>query len=309
MMTDKPKKLSDTARALLTVAAMRNDHLIALPKLPVAAARQVVRSLLIAGLAKEVPAPISDPGYAWRTGEDGGVLMLRATELGLAGVAGREGTAALPISTGAKIETLAEVGATTGTDAAGAVTVAAPITLDLVTNAASPGQHAQGVPDAAAIVPASAHATASPEVTLTGSRRPRRTDVLWLAAQALLEVWDNRAESDRETVDALNCPFIALRAALAAGASAPDSIATLRPPTETKQAQVVAMLACDEGASGRQIAEAMGWAPHTVRGFLAGLGRKGIKVDVLERVRQVGANRQGAKGSYTVYRLAGGPKP
>ncbi|MDX6654917.1 MAG: long-chain acyl-CoA synthetase [Solirubrobacterales bacterium] len=40
-MTDKPKKLSDTVRALLTAAARRNDHLIAPPKLPVAAARQV----------------------------------------------------------------------------------------------------------------------------------------------------------------------------------------------------------------------------------------------------------------------------
>jgi hypothetical protein len=66
------------------------------------------------------------------------------------------------------------------------------------------------------------------------------------------------------------------------------------------------MLAHDEGASGPQIAEEMGWAPHTVRGFLAGLARKGIKLEVLDRVRQVGADRQGDKGSYTVYRVAGG---
>jgi hypothetical protein len=45
------------------------------------------------------------------------------------------------------------------------------------------------------------------------------------------------------------------------------------------------------------------WAPHTVRGFLAGLARKGIKFEVLDRVRQVGADRQGAKGSCSVYRL------
>jgi hypothetical protein len=74
-MTDKPKKLSDTARTLLTSAAMRDDHLIQFPRLPAAAARQVIRSLLNAGLAEEVPAPIDDAGYAWRTGEDGGVLM------------------------------------------------------------------------------------------------------------------------------------------------------------------------------------------------------------------------------------------
>jgi hypothetical protein len=63
------------------------------------------------------------------------------------------------------------------------------------------------------------------------------------------------------------------------------------------------MLRRDEGASGPQIAEATGWAPHSVRGFLAGLARKGLKVEVLERVRQVGPDKQGAKGSYTVYRL------
>jgi hypothetical protein len=45
-MTGKSKKLSDTARALLTVAATRDDHLVPLPRLPVAAARQVIRSLL-----------------------------------------------------------------------------------------------------------------------------------------------------------------------------------------------------------------------------------------------------------------------
>jgi hypothetical protein len=63
-MADKPKKLSDTARALLTVAATRGDHLIRPPKLPVAAARQVVRSLLGAGLAEETPVRVDDAGYA-----------------------------------------------------------------------------------------------------------------------------------------------------------------------------------------------------------------------------------------------------
>jgi predicted ArsR family transcriptional regulator len=38
------------------------------------------------------------------------------------------------------------------------------------------------------------------------------------------------------------------------------------------------MLDRNEDASGPQIAEAMGWAPHTVRGFLAGLAKKGLKV-------------------------------
>ena len=49
-----------------------------------AAARQVVCSLLIAGSIEEVPAPIENAAYALRTGEDGRVLMLRATGPGLA---------------------------------------------------------------------------------------------------------------------------------------------------------------------------------------------------------------------------------
>ena len=56
-MTGKSKKLSDTARALLTAASARDDRLIQPPRLPVAAARQVARSMLNAGLAEEIPAP------------------------------------------------------------------------------------------------------------------------------------------------------------------------------------------------------------------------------------------------------------
>jgi hypothetical protein len=41
------------------------------------------------------------------------------------------------------------------------------------------------------------------------------------------------------------------------------------------------MLRRQGGASGPDIAEAMGWAPHTIRGFLPGLPKKRIKVDVL----------------------------
>jgi hypothetical protein len=56
--------------------------------------------------------------------------------------------------------------------------------------------------------------------------------------------------------------------------------------------------------AGPQIAEATGWAPHTIRGFLAGLAKKGIVVEVLERVRQIASNKSGVKGSYSIYRLA-----
>jgi hypothetical protein len=83
-MADTPKKLSDTSRAVLTLAATRDDHLAQPPKLPIAAARQVIRSLLNARFVEEVLAPIADAVYAWRNGKDGAPLMLRATEAGLA---------------------------------------------------------------------------------------------------------------------------------------------------------------------------------------------------------------------------------
>src|SRR5690349_8193018 len=83
-MTEKPKKLSETARVLLTAAAARDDHLIQPPQLPVAAARQVVRSLLMAELAEEVPAPVEDSGFVWRRDDNGSDLVLRASQLGLA---------------------------------------------------------------------------------------------------------------------------------------------------------------------------------------------------------------------------------
>jgi hypothetical protein len=98
-----------------------------------------------------------------------------------------------------------------------------------------------------------------------------------LAAQAVLHTWDQCADGNLEIVEAMNGPFAALRAALATRASVSASIDASRPPKGTKHAQVVSMLSRDEGASGPQIAQAMGWAPHTVRGFLAGLAKKGIE--------------------------------
>jgi hypothetical protein len=85
-MIDAPRKPSDTARAALTVAATRADYLVRPPKLPVAAARQVVRSLLNNGLVEEVAASIDDPAYIWREAEDGARLNLRATDAGLTAI-------------------------------------------------------------------------------------------------------------------------------------------------------------------------------------------------------------------------------
>jgi hypothetical protein len=85
---------------------------------------------------------------------------------------------------------------------------------------------------------------------------------------------------------------------------APAPKAARGPRAGTKTETVLTLLRRHDGASIAQIIEATGWAPHTVRGYLAGLKKRGISVEVLERVRQVGPNRQGAKGSYSIYRIA-----
>jgi predicted ArsR family transcriptional regulator len=102
-------------------------------------------------------------------------------------------------------------------------------------------------------------------------------------------------------MEALRTLLAGKRARAAREANAPR-----KPREGTKQEQVLAMLRRPEGATVAQIAEATGWAQHTVRGFFAGLRkREGIAVEVLERVRQVGPNKAGARGSFTVYRVAG----
>jgi hypothetical protein len=127
------------------------------------------------------------------------------------------------------------------------------------------------------------------------------------AAQRVLAAWDDEENRTTDMVGALEGPMQALRAALAGKPSrASRATGAPRKPREgTKQETVLALLRRDEGATIAQIIDATGWQSHTVRGFLAGLKRKGITVEVLERIRQVGPNKEGAKGSYSIYRLAG----
>jgi biotin operon repressor len=128
-------------------------------------------------------------------------------------------------------------------------------------------------------------------------------DTLRHAALALLDAWRGITSLDAVAIAGAMNPAIArLDAALAT--PAPRAERAPRGPRQgTKQEQVLAMLRRADGASGPQIAEATGWNSNTVRGFLAGLKKKGIKVETLERVRMVGPNKEGAKGSFTVYRL------
>ncbi|WP_052402288.1 DUF3489 domain-containing protein [Muricoccus aerilatus] len=133
---------------------------------------------------------------------------------------------------------------------------------------------------------------------------PQPCTTLRDAAVALLVAWDAGVERS-----ALPASIEALRAALnrsRAGRPVRDPSAARRPREGTKQQAVLTLLRRAEGTTIAQVMEATGWAQHTVRGFLAGLKKKGHTVEVLERVRQVGPGAQGAKGSYSVYRIAAG---
>jgi hypothetical protein len=126
------------------------------------------------------------------------------------------------------------------------------------------------------------------------------------AAAAVLAAWMEETNRETDIIAALEAPMDALRAALAAkpGRPAHEHSAPRKPREGTKQEAVLTMLRRTEGATVLQIAEATGWASHTVRGFLAGLKKKGIQVATLDRVRMVGPNKDGARGSFTIYHVA-----
>ncbi|MGE0417714.1 MAG: DUF3489 domain-containing protein [Acetobacteraceae bacterium] len=328
-MAKATSKLSDTARAMLTRAATREDRLVRPPTLPAAARLQVVRSLLNHGFAEEVPGPVNDTEYRWRTGDDGTVLMLRATDKGLAAIG--DGTALTDepatieaftrdvlsfladegcnatILEAAEARTMVEDGFANGRPAG---RVAGDIIDWLAETEDEAGAAAEaanpGVPtaDTATEDAVAREAAAVADALDAASTAPARAN-LRAAAQAVLDAWNAAANRETDVISALEGPIAALRAALTGRRIRPASTGPRPPRTGTKQAQVLTLLRRDEGATIAQIIEATGWQSHTVRGFLAGLKKKGMPVEVLERVRQVGPDKQGAKGSYSIYRITG----
>ena len=136
-----------------------------------------------------------------------------------------------------------------------------------------------------------------------GHGAPASRNTLRHAAVAVLAAWDDQDNRDTDIIASSKAPIATLRDLLAKKTQRPDG--TPRKPREgTKQQAVIAMLRRNEGTNIAQIVAATAWAQHTVRGFLANLKRKGITVEVLERVRQVGPGSTGAKGSYSIYRIA-----
>ncbi|GGG50438.1 hypothetical protein GCM10010964_42160 [Caldovatus sediminis] len=262
-------KLTDTQRAILTAAAQHPQHLAVPPeRLPAAARQTVGKALLKADLVVAVHRPDYDARALWTI--DGESLLLRITDAGLRAI-GVEPVAAAPE-------------APTQDNSAGAV---------------EPAQGAPGAPDDAT----RAEDLALLDAALAAPRPAAPRAGLRDAARRVLDAWDDEANGRYDLADAMD----ALRRVLAKPAPRTRELGAPRKPREgTKQEAVLAMLRRPEGATVAQIAEATGWAPHTVRGFFAGLKkRQGIAVEAAERVRQVGPGKEGAKGSFTIYRIAG----
>ena len=262
-MNAKPATLSDTARIVLTRAAEHPERLASFHKKLPAAAR----NKLIDSLLKQ--GLLEETAGAYRaapiTEQDGGMLLstLRITDAGFHAIGAEPPATESPT---------------------GAPTAPHTASVDAVAQETAAVANAL---DAAPVAPAQANGRAT----------------LRQAAQAVLAAWDDEANRETDIIAAMEGPIARLSAMLA-GRTLPRAIGTPRAPRQgTKQETVLTMLRRTEGASGPQIAEATGWNSNTVRGFLAGLKKKGVTVEALERVRMVGPNKEGAKGSYTVYRI------
>ncbi|WP_246523825.1 DUF3489 domain-containing protein [Neoroseomonas eburnea] len=282
-------KLSDTQRVILSAAAQHEMGLARAPKtLPAAARNTVFRSLIKNNLLTEINAPREHVGLGWRQDEDGTWIVARVTDEGLRaiGIDPNEGDAVA------------------GEPDCSGIEGSVPDTAPTVAPAAEPATQDAAVAEGAQVAPLAEEIALLDQALAARAATPRTS--LRDTAAAILAAWDDEANREGDMIGALDAPMEALRTLLAGKPAriAREPGAPRKPREGTKQEQVLAMLRRPEGATVAQIAEATGWAQHTVRGFFAGLKKKGHAVEVLERIRQVGPNREGARGSYTVYHLS-----
>jgi hypothetical protein len=286
-------KLSDTQRAILAAAAEHPEHLAYPPeRLPAGARQKVAQALLKQDLVIGVHRPAYDAHAKWTV--DGDEMLLKITD---------DGLRAIGIDPNA--------GDASEEDEQSAAAIAR---RNAERRAAAEATEAEAAPPGADTAPtggedaAQGDAVAEDAESAQGAPTPAPRASLRDAAAAVLAAWDDEANRETDIITALGGPMQTLRTALVGKPprTAREPGAPRKPREGTKQETVLAMLRREEGATIAQICEATAWQQHTVRGFFAGLKkRQGIEVKVLERIRQVGPNKEGAKGSYSIYRVAG----
>jgi hypothetical protein len=233
----------------------------------------MLRSLLNGGYVEECAAPFKHVGLGWRQ-QDGAWTALRVTDAEL-------------LAIGSEPQGSLQAAVDVGTVAPPPATPDEAHSSPAVACAAPEGQQA---PDPAVCAPEAAKA--APASTTRASLRH--------AAQRVLNAWDDEISQRADLPNAI----AALRAIVVKRAPVQCPAGPRQPREGTKQQQVLALLRRPEGATVAQVADAAGWANHTVGGFFAGLKKRGFEASVLERVRQVGPGKEGAKGSYPVYCVA-----
>lgn len=274
-------KLSDTQRAILTAAAQHPKHLALPPeRLPAGALQKVAQALLKNDLVIAVSARAYNAADAWQV--DGVPHLLKITDDGLRAIGIDPNADAAPEE-----------------DEQSPAAIARRNAERLAAEQAAPQRDVYADGQGAEAEAWGADNDGEPDAPAATAPRTSLRD----AATALLAAWDDEANRESDMIGALAGRMETLRAALAGRATTRATGAPRKPREGTKQDAVLALLRRDEGATVAQISEATGWAAHTVRGFFAGLKKKGIPVEAIERVRMVGPNKEGARGSYTVYQV------
>ncbi|MGK7871339.1 DUF3489 domain-containing protein [Falsiroseomonas sp. E2-1-a20] len=281
-------KLSDTQRVILSAATQHDMGLAHAPKtLPAAARNAVFRGLIKNNPLTEINAPREHVGLGWRQDDDGTWIVARITDEGLRaiGIDPNEGDAVA------------------GEPDCSGIEGSVPDTAPTVAPATGPAAQDATVAEAAQAAPLAEEIALLDQALAARAATPRAS--LRDTAAAILAAWDDDANRATDMIAALDAPMEALRTLLAGkpARAAREAGAPRKPREGTKQEQVLAMLRRPEGATVAQIAEATGWAQHTVRGFFAGLKKKGHAVEVKSRERMVGPNKAGAKGSFIIYHL------
>jgi hypothetical protein len=306
-------KLSDTQRVILSAAAQHEMGLARAPKaLPAAARNAVFRSLIKNNLLTEINAAREHVGLGWRQDEDGTWIVARITDDGLRaiGIDPNAGDAC------EEDEQSAEAIARRNAERRATAEAATPVADTAPTGAdedALQGEDAP-VPEAAQGAPLAQDEGNAAEKPM-GHDDPTYLPIEQALIRAIGTITAHATDQgawSRFCVDHADLVADLRAAAARRPGRAPRDQATNRadgtarkPREGTKQETVVSMLRREEGATIAQICEVTGWQQHTVRGFFAGLKkRQGIEVQVLERIRQVGPNKEGARGSYSIYRIA-----